>query len=315
MRTALAATILLAPLSACIPDGEPRGLWRGGLPDMPFTSTLVSGVSDSAGGIWVAGGGYATTQSMNLARFDLATLEWETRTALTTTTGSPLLSGSVTYVDSTLYACAYLASHDPSGYCVRYDEPADAWISIPPPPMPLSINLRIAELVGRLALFDGSTQLALYDPVSQQWSQAPPIDVNVFVKSLGTYDGKLWAFSLNASPLFRTVQMYDPATNSWSTAASNPEDFDIDFGVATIGDRMWLVRKGPFVDFQNNVREPSALLTFDPATGTFDQKDELDEQVRDATVFGVGSTVFIAGGVEPDTIFETPLSTFQGFVP
>jgi len=97
-------------------------------------------------------------------------------------------------------------------------------------PMPTARNyVATGVIAGKLYVATGSntTALEVYDPASNSWTTRAPIPTNRALASADVIDGKLYVVGgcinsdCNSSPTNR-LEMYDPATNSWTTKTSMP---------------------------------------------------------------------------------------------
>jgi N-acetylneuraminic acid mutarotase len=114
----------------------------------------------------------------------------------------------------------------------RYDPATDTWASLPPPPA--SHTRGAAGFIGGKLYVTGGVgggdtrQVDVYDPATNQWSKGTPFGIRRWDMAGLAYNSKLYLIggyrenSDGSATVVRATNIYDPATNRWTTGAALP---------------------------------------------------------------------------------------------
>jgi N-acetylneuraminic acid mutarotase len=239
---------------------------------MPFPSHHVA--FTELGGKIYAFGGFTLPQSGppawvpidNAWEYDPAADSWRALAPLPTKRGSPVAvaAGGRIYVIGGAVAGPGQAAvhpqrpHTSVGLVEEYDPASNTWRSRSPMPTPRNhmvggaINGKVYVASGRVGaafISGGSSNVGVieaYDPATDSWSQALARMADPRSAGAGgVYNGKLYItggeFQLpGMMATFRSLEAYDPATNSWQTLQPMPVSRHGLAG-AVVGNRLHMV--------------------------------------------------------------------------
>ena len=212
-------------------------------PDKWFMSTsmptaranLAAGVVD--GKLYAVGGYYTDGETDT----NLSTVEVYDPTANTWAAVAPMPTARANLaagvVDGKLYALG--GSADEAGTKLStvevYDPATDTWTTVAP--MPTARGFLATGVVdGKLYALGGSSStdddnaiatVEMYDPATNTWAAVAPMPTARSNLAAGVMDGKLYAVGGyytddETDTNLSTVEVYDPAANTWATAAPMP---------------------------------------------------------------------------------------------
>ncbi len=112
-----------------------------------------------------------------------------------------------------------------------YDIRTNHWSEAAALPEPRTDLTATVALNGKIYIFGGfdptekrpSTDVSIYDPSSNRWSQAKPLSLRRAGASAGVCGQKIVlfdGFTTNFTPVRRRAQLYDPANDSWTSVAA-----------------------------------------------------------------------------------------------
>jgi N-acetylneuraminic acid mutarotase len=202
-------------------------------PDLPIPLTRTNGAVAINNKIYVAGG---TTgdhgEQSTLFMFDPATNSWTRKADMPqpTENGTSAVSNNQLYVVTSCNGEECIDDDAPHLY--RYNPATDTWATLASPP---SSHIRgAAGFIGGKLYVTGGTggdetrQVDVYDPATNQWSRGAPLGVQRWDMAGLAYNAKLYLISgyrKNADgsvTVVRATNIYDPATNRWTTGAPLP---------------------------------------------------------------------------------------------
>ncbi|MET8327335.1 carboxypeptidase regulatory-like domain-containing protein [Streptomyces sp. NPDC005181] len=147
---------------------------------------------------------------------------------------------------------------------------------------------------------DGFVPLAsfyAYDPAANTWRQKADAPSAVASASGGFIDGKFYvsggywvAADFSAIGIETRTQVYDPAADTWSTAADNPHAL-AGGGAAVLDGKLYVVG-GMSVDDSFH----STVSAYDPKTKTWSTVHPYPEEINGASCGGIAGKLYCAGG-------------------
>ncbi len=202
--------------------------------------------------------------------FDLTTSSWSTAAPMP----SARSSRAVASVNGKIFAIGGCSRFDPVNTVEVYDPATNTWSTAAPMPSPrcsfavATVNGKIYAIGGAPGIpqplkgntygFDGGgleATVEVYDPATNTWSTAAPMPTARYSLASVTVNGKIYAIGgeVAGPPLkvkgkiyptigaaVNTVEVYDPATNTWSTAAHMPTA-RCSLAVATVNDNLYAI--------------------------------------------------------------------------
>ncbi|MEU5913534.1 S8 family serine peptidase [Micromonospora sp. NPDC047527] len=134
-----------------------------------------------------------------------------------------------------------------------------------------------------------------YDPDTDVWTALPDLPTARSKPVAAAVGGKLYVIGGWGADdeTVASVDVFDPATNSWSTVAGASNPFPVAAaGGAVAGGKAYLV--GGCLD--STCTDSDRLVVFDPATGSFQTGAAYPHPVSWLSCGGIGSAVYCAGG-------------------
>ena len=179
--------------------------------------------SASYNGLLYVLGGQAGSVFNVLQVYDPTADRW----SLKTSSPAELDAGGAGFINGKMYAVS------PYCYCtLAYDPASDSWhqgagSSVPTWPSVASLNGKLYVAGGVVGNTD-TQALSVYDPATDSWSQEATMPTARENAAIAAFDGKLYVAggqsrNPGANPVPTNLEMYDPATDSWSEKASVPE--------------------------------------------------------------------------------------------
>jgi N-acetylneuraminic acid mutarotase len=188
--------------------------------------------------VYAIGGNGGANNNVNFATveaYDPTTDTWTTKTSMST--ARTIMATAV--VDGKIYVIGGGDQSDPLPVEV-YDPATDTWTR--KADMPTARWALAAEVVdGKIYVFGGARQwvtaidfkatpiVEVYDPATDTWTRASDMPRARFGHSATAVDGKIyiiggWDAAVHTAPSegFLTVDVYDPATDTWTTATDLP---------------------------------------------------------------------------------------------
>ncbi len=110
---------------------------------------------------------------------------------------------------------------------LRYDPGTDSWTSGLAPIPQNRTGLAAAAIGGNIYVVGTGFELQIYDTATDAWTQGASLTMPTTAPSIAVLDGKLYVFGGSTNdPLtggdLNTVQIYDPATDTWELGAAMP---------------------------------------------------------------------------------------------
>ena len=221
---------------------------------------------------------------------------WTTQAALSTVRTEP---GAVAYPDGRIYVWGgYNGSRTALSTAEVYSPAANAWSAIASLPLALFGPASAVGLDGNLYSFggrnlSGSDYLGncyRYSPTTNAWTAIAPLPVARWeAKALTAADGRIFVFggwnATLSSAVGNEVQIYTPATNSWSSGAPLPTPL---FGQGAALDAAGLMHLYGGI---STSQSPSQVHeVYNPLTNTW----------ATATILPTPARAYVAGTAGPD---------------
>jgi len=200
------------------------GIWSysSAMPAMQWAPAM--GVIDSK--LYLAGGSYSNT----LTVYDPASDSWATKASMTYGRYAP--AGGA--INGKLYV---VAGHDGGGTphpnLEIYDPVTDSWSTGASIPNSYSYTASAVN-GGKLYVIGGATgscssldYVQIYDPVTDSWTSGAPMPTPRFGMGAAVIGGKIYVIGGGVNPCtdaepVNVNEVYDPASDSWSTQAPMP---------------------------------------------------------------------------------------------
>ncbi|MCX6046909.1 MAG: S8 family serine peptidase, partial [Chloroflexi bacterium] len=193
------------------------GFGATALPNTPYLYTL--------GGVQISNAGSGYKFFSTNERYDTCARRWETMAPLPVAIGFPssaVLNGKLYVVGGDLLTTQDQSMLTPNDQVYVYDPANNQWSTAAKLPMTVT-TLPVATIHGQLYalvvddIFD-TTHLYAYDPAQNRWQEksSPPGTDTIYIAA-AALNGKLYGARLGLEQLYFDV--YDPATDSWASAA------------------------------------------------------------------------------------------------
>jgi N-acetylneuraminic acid mutarotase len=188
------------------------------------------------GKIYAIGGGVSNSESYGsvetystVEEYDPATDTWTTKSEMPTSRGFH----SANVVDGKIYIIGGSQASAPIRNVVKtvevYDPATDTWTQ--KGDMPRGIGAGYSSVVdGKIYVFGGyvfSDRVDEYDPATDTWTQKSDMPTKKRALTTSALDGKIYVIGgyvpgVSGYPGLATVEVYDPATDTWATAPDMP---------------------------------------------------------------------------------------------
>jgi N-acetylneuraminic acid mutarotase len=161
--------------------------------------------------------------------YDPATDTWTSKSDMPTARGNH----SANVVDGNIYVIGGSHASTPDRNHVRtvevYDPATDTWTQKGEMPRPIGAGFS-SVVDGKIYViggYGGSRRVDEYDPVTDTWTQKSDMPTKRHALSTSALDGKIYAIGgyvpgVSGYPGVATVEVYDPATDTWTTAPDMP---------------------------------------------------------------------------------------------
>ncbi len=195
-----------------------------------LSTSVVNGRIYAIGGSASSSSGYSTSSVKNFStveEYDPETDTWATKSEMPTARGYH----SANVVDGRIYVIGGSRWAPGSGSILTvevYEPTTDTWTQ--EGDMPASRSAGFTSVVdGKIYGFGGYGRRRVdeYDPVTDTWTEKANMPTYRTALSTSTLDGKIYAIGgyvpgVSGYPGVATVEVYDPATDTWTTAPDMP---------------------------------------------------------------------------------------------
>ncbi|MFL5732328.1 MAG: Kelch repeat-containing protein [Chloroflexia bacterium] len=201
--------------------------------DRHYNSPAVYG---NNGKIYVLGGvaddGQRTISNANRI-YDIATNSWSAGAPM------PLALGNVAaaYHSGNIYMAGGHDGSNPTQAAWAYDIAGNKWTRLANMPQPLSLP-GFGVINGKLYIAGGTgssvnlNTLYAYDITANSWTRLADLPQGVDSPGSAVVSGKLWLFGGGAPVSTNSTQIYDPATNIWTSGPSLNQARSFFYGTA-----------------------------------------------------------------------------------
>ena len=274
---------------------------------------LASAVVD--GKIYVVGGWTGSILS-RVDVYDPLTDTWTRKADMP----SPSYGLAVEAVNGKIYA---ISGWNGSSFVTpvgEYDPLTDTWTQKAEMPSPryLHASAVVDEKIYVFAGYNGSdvSRVDVYDPLADTWTRLADIPTARYGASAVAVDGKAYVISgeittsSNQSRPTGAVEVYDPATDSWTRKPDMPLVQEASEAAVAVNGNIYLF---------GGWSETNVCLTivqaYDPATGRWISKTEMSRRRGYATASVVNDRVYVMGGTDGGVLSDveeyTPDSSFD----
>jgi hypothetical protein len=256
----------------CIPPAWAQtGVWKTGTPMPTPRSEMRAAVIDSL--IYIPGG-FDGGPNNAFEAYNPATQAWKSLKKMP----QGLDHHMVAEYQGKLYVL--------KGKTWQYDPATDNWTDTRKPGKHFRADGTAVTLGGYIYVIGGGVlPIERYSPERDEWAELSPMKVNRGHVQAVVLDGKIWVLAgRNANPL-KSVEIYDPAGDSWS---DGPEMLDVHsgFGAAVVGGKILAV--GGEI-YTTSARIVKTAEMYDPGMGKWSL---LPPMAEERWVHGTASVAF-----------------------
>jgi N-acetylneuraminic acid mutarotase len=189
----------------------------------------------------------------------------------------------------------------------RYDPATNTWTPLAPMPTAEWEAGAATANDGRIFVFGGASDESLtqiYNPTTNTWAAGASLPVprhgEVVVKDaaglLHVIGGKSIDDDYYSNPL-TSHQVYNPTTNTWSTAAPLPQGLNQAGGTLGSDGKIYVVG-GKEGYFNNDAPFYNVVYVYSPSTNTWDQGTNLPMTLGETKAAAVGTSVYTIAGTD-----------------
>jgi hypothetical protein len=214
----------------------------------------------------------------------------------------------------------------PKGLLYVYDAASDSWAKKQDMLHALHHTAQ-AELDGKVYMFGGfaagtvaeglgwepSDRAMMYDPATDSWSELPPMPTARGAAIAVSFDRKLYVIGGGAMPpgqppaplgfksphyVIATVEVFDPANNSWRRLTDMPTPRNHIAGIGAIGGKIYVIGGRVGSVFMANADNVDIVEAYDPATDRWSAPRSRIPTPRSGGGWGVYQDKIYCGGGE-----------------
>jgi N-acetylneuraminic acid mutarotase len=211
----------------------------------------------------------------------------------------------------------------------EYDVARNEWS--PKAPMPIATRLSQAHAIGDKIYIVAAygergvqNELLEYTPATNQWRTRAPKPSYRYEFASGVVNGKVYVLggtgTANDGPpvvpvtqwsLKDYVEIYDPATNTWTTGQRAPAPFTTSNGSCTVGDNIYVFGIGAVLGPAHN----TTVWTYDAALDSWSAATPITAARIGATCSVVNGAIYLAGGLAGNGQTEVAVNTVERYDP
>jgi N-acetylneuraminic acid mutarotase len=271
------------------------------------------------GKLYVVGGQSWPSGQLPLEVYDPSSDTWTSRGQL------PLMyDGTVAALGGQLYLMFGRPSELPKPWLQSYDPETDRWTPRAAAPTQRD-QFRLAALNGQLYAVGGidygdhsagySRTVEAYDPATDTWTTKAPMLRTRARLSVAVVNGILYAIGgesvdtlegIPTAETVRSVEAYDPATDSWTPKASLP--LPVTGSAAAVVNGIIYVAGGGLSDATATVN----VYAYDPSQDKWTVQPPMRTSRSVATASALDGTLYVIGGLGGDAWF---LATVEAYRP
>ena len=290
--------------------------------DMP-TARYIPGSAVVDGKIYVIGGApvqFGVTTVVE--EYNPATDTWMTRADMPTARQGLVAAA----VDGIIYAIGGWDGDPMQTTVEAYDPATDKWTT--KADMPTSRTLSaIAVVDGQIYVFGGEDNLMAlsavdaYDPATDTWTTKPDMPTARYFPAACVVDGRIYVFCGNTKwggpeGIVPTVEVYDPATDTWTQASDMPRARS-HHAASVVDGKMYIIGGCDWPEAPEAFMSP-VVFVYNPATDTWTTAADFPTPRWDYTANVVDGKIYTIGGRigEEDAYPNlSPVSTVEEFDP
>ncbi|MBN1154145.1 T9SS type A sorting domain-containing protein, partial [candidate division KSB1 bacterium] len=167
-----------------------------------------------------------------------------------------------------------------------------------------ALNGKIYLIGGRLGdLGDAhKDNVFVFDPATQQWTEKAPLPTAKSFSCAVAVDGKIYTIGgrSNSSIFPKTVEIYDPAADTWTTAEGYMPEHRDAFAAAAVDGKIYLIGGENSHDGSGR----STVFEYDPLLNEWTRKRYMSTSRLHLTVAIVGGKIYVMGGSSGYLIFK-----------
>ncbi len=271
------------------------------------------------GKIFVIGGIDADRNSVEIVEaYDPKTGLWEEIAALPPTLhhlGAAAANGKLFVIGG------YISGFTPTNRVFEFDPSTGLWTEKTPMPQARGAHVAVAinnkiYVVGGEQLGNALTTNQVYDPATDSWAELAPMPTAREHLSATTLNGRVYVIGgrrrINgALDNIRTVEAYDPVTDSWDETPADLLRASGGLAAASLNGRIYAFGGEFFEDDESGVIDMAT--EYNPDTNSWKELTPMPEPRHGIGAVAVADTVFIIGG-GPVAGYATS-DVNSGFVP
>ncbi|MFB0841438.1 Kelch repeat-containing protein [Paenibacillus oleatilyticus] len=165
-------------------------------------------------------------------------------------------------------------------------------------------GVTVAQINGKIYSIGGSSgstsfsDVQVYDPNSKVWTTAASMHTARTLSSAAVVDGKIYVFggytgnyyTFNGGSVIDSVEMYDPATDTWTKKANMPSSLASVSAVAYDG-KVYVF--GGLTSSINSVR---TVQVYDPASDTWAARSDMQQALHGSVAVTLNNKIYLVGG-------------------
>lgn len=188
---------------------------------------------------------------------------------------------------------------------VAYDPAANSWTTLPA----LSVRAFVAAAAvgGKIYVIGGCNQsdcaqavnlVQAYDVTSAAWVTKSPLPAPRFGAAIGVIGGKIYVAAGSAGcppciPQSTTLDVYDPATNAWTSRAPIPTSRE-SAASAVLNEKLYVI--GGLRRTASGVAATNVVEAYDPAANTWTTVAPLPASLMTSAAVAIGAHIHVVGG-------------------